>query len=860
MSAGNQAHAGDPGSVVKSGDLRFLGTSVLLFSALTVVFFWRYAWSPTTTVSDPGDPLFLMWTMEWVRRAIFHAPRELFDAPMFHPLPDVLAYSDPLLPQALVAAPLRFIGFGPVAAYNAVYLGGIAAAGVITARLFFQLIADRTAALVGAVVATYPSLRLFHMAHMQLQVTTLLPLVLLLVHRVVRRPTAGNALGLALAIVTAALGSLYYGFFLAVLLPPFALAAWLMSPIRTARPLVALFGAGAASALALAPIARIYARAIRRLALERSDKGFCDLSDFFALHSFANISRWFPSLIHYDSGPQWVGGGAAILLPVAGLALAVLAIRGLQRNVPLPEWARVLLPYVVLGCLALALAVGPEVWFHGRTISKNPFGYISRLPGAREIRDYQRVGFIVAIAGGALVAVALAELKRRRRERLWALSLAFVGVTTVAPIFTTNLPAYQPPPPEALDPAYRWMEAQPDPFVFFEAPLPRRGEREPLEYMWAAIHHKKTMVHGFSGYLPLSDGLLRGEELWIDRPDFFRTLAVVGATHLLVHTDQLIRLPGGAATLARLRDGYGNDRVARFPNSEVYRVEAVPVPAVPSPSGHGERPTLATGGWADVSDCMETGTTAPPLGVYAPTVMRVNGIRFIPESFISELDDSLRIEVSEDLRTWRVAQHTPLLSSAMVAYLAHYAPGPWLDAAISPEAGSFIRLSSKLGHRIRICGLVVDAPRVRSVDFVPRTAMRLAASVSEESTGDALDGNPETRWSSQALQRGDEWIEVTFDREREVVAVLLELGKGSYDYGRKLALDCVESSGSTVIGSDVDGLSVTFERPSAVQVLPLAPMRSCRSLRVRQTGQAEGNYWSVVEISVLESAKGSPGR
>ena len=135
MSAGSQANTGAGGEVERSGR-SFLKVTVPLFTVLTVLFFWRYAWSPATTVSDPGDPLFLIWTMEWVRRALFHAPRELFDAPMFHPLPDVLAYSDPLIPQALVAAPLRFIGFGPIAAYNAVYLGGIAGSGVLTAHLF----------------------------------------------------------------------------------------------------------------------------------------------------------------------------------------------------------------------------------------------------------------------------------------------------------------------------------------------------------------------------------------------------------------------------------------------------------------------------------------------------------------------------------------------------------------------------------------------------------------------------------------------------------------------------------------------------------------------------------------------------
>src|SRR5262249_50201354 len=73
---------------------------VALFTALTTFLFWRYALHPATTISDPGDPFLLIWIMEWVERAILHSPLSLFDAPMFHPFRDTLAYSDLVLPQA----------------------------------------------------------------------------------------------------------------------------------------------------------------------------------------------------------------------------------------------------------------------------------------------------------------------------------------------------------------------------------------------------------------------------------------------------------------------------------------------------------------------------------------------------------------------------------------------------------------------------------------------------------------------------------------------------------------------------------------------------------------------------------------
>jgi hypothetical protein len=99
-------------------------------------------------------------------------------------------------------------------------------------------------------------------------------------------------------------------------------------------------------------------------------------------------------------------------------------------------------------------------------------------------------------------------------------------------------------------------------------------------------------------------------------------------------------------------------------------------------------------------------------------------------------------------------------------------------------------------------------------------------------------------------------LDVKLDRPREVAAVVLLLGAVPFDFGRRLALDCESVAGVVERGREVPGWELVFDRPRPAQILPLAPPRACRSLRVRQTGVWEDNYWSVAEVTVLERPEG----
>ena len=63
-------------------------------------------------VHDPGDPLMVTWVLAWVAHQLPSAPAHIFDANIFYPERNTLAYSETLLVPGLLAAPLHWLGVG----------------------------------------------------------------------------------------------------------------------------------------------------------------------------------------------------------------------------------------------------------------------------------------------------------------------------------------------------------------------------------------------------------------------------------------------------------------------------------------------------------------------------------------------------------------------------------------------------------------------------------------------------------------------------------------------------------------------------------------------------------------------------
>ena len=104
--------------------------AVALFAmAVTIVLTWPQALHPEK-VADHFDPYFSIWRLGHVAHALTRWPVALFDGNIFYPAKNTLAYSDAVLLEGIVAAPLFWARLSPSLIYNLTLLAGFVGSGI----------------------------------------------------------------------------------------------------------------------------------------------------------------------------------------------------------------------------------------------------------------------------------------------------------------------------------------------------------------------------------------------------------------------------------------------------------------------------------------------------------------------------------------------------------------------------------------------------------------------------------------------------------------------------------------------------------------------------------------------------------
>jgi hypothetical protein len=153
---------------------------------------------------DIGDPLLNTWILAWDAHALLVKPLHFFDANIFYPLPNTLAYSEHLVSTALLAMPLGLISGEPVVAYNLSLLLSFPLAGLGMYALVLHWTQRRGAALLAGLAFAMAPYRLAAMAHLQLLTIQWLPFSLLALDRLLE-PGPGSRWSFVVRLVSFAI-------------------------------------------------------------------------------------------------------------------------------------------------------------------------------------------------------------------------------------------------------------------------------------------------------------------------------------------------------------------------------------------------------------------------------------------------------------------------------------------------------------------------------------------------------------------------------------------------------------------------------------------------------------------------------
>ncbi len=104
---------------------------VLLYLALTYVATWPLGQHPASAAFNMrADSDLFMWTLAWDAHAFVHRPWAIFDANIYYPERNTLAFSENLIASAVFAAPIIWLTHNVVLALNAVIIINCALCGV----------------------------------------------------------------------------------------------------------------------------------------------------------------------------------------------------------------------------------------------------------------------------------------------------------------------------------------------------------------------------------------------------------------------------------------------------------------------------------------------------------------------------------------------------------------------------------------------------------------------------------------------------------------------------------------------------------------------------------------------------------
>jgi hypothetical protein len=308
-----------------------LAAGVFLLAA--VVSTWPQARHLRDGLTDVWDAKFTGWVMHWDFAQTFRDPLRLFHANIFHPAPYALAFSENLYGAAVFGFPLYAAGLSTLAAYNVLFLLGMALSGVGAWALARALTGDGAAAFLAGLVFAFNPWRLAQIPHIQFQWGVFLPLFLLFLLRYLEDGRRRDALLFALFFAWNALANLHYALF-GGMLALLVLAYWgLARPGAWSRARSGLLWLGGACA-AVSPFLWPYFRVAQLYGTRRS----AGEMESFSGRLIDFLTAGAQNKLYAPLTQKWAKPEGDFLLGLVPLTLAVYAILALARG-PKPQRA-----------------------------------------------------------------------------------------------------------------------------------------------------------------------------------------------------------------------------------------------------------------------------------------------------------------------------------------------------------------------------------------------------------------------------------------------------------------------------------------------------------------------------------------
>jgi hypothetical protein len=468
-----------------------------------------------------GDPALIIWTLRWDGHALLHNlvsahPLSIFNANIYAPAKNTLAYADDLISIAPVYNALYAVSHNWTLSLNVLWLGELGLNMGATYSLTRWLTRRTEAAIFAGLACGFSAFVWSQIGHPQLELVGLIPLGLLMLLKLLDRPTMRRAVAAGLVNVFILLAVQYWAAIYVVSVIVVLIGWLIVTRGRVGRQLLVALAVAAVITLVAVPTYIPYHDV-------EAIQGKRPLAPVWGLRP-KDVLRATPGSYLYRalSVDDGVGAGERHLFPgFFTMALALLGLVSLAisyRRTPEPgagdtagtAGARApprdrrifVILLIAVGLTAAVLGVGALA---GGEWTPWRFFY-DHVPGFAGIRVTARLGAVSLMVGAVLAGVGLDALLRRLRHPALRTGLTAVACIVVlaelaGPLAWTTLPS----DPSTLA-VYHALSHQPAGTVL-ELPIAdpstdtnRWSYTEPPRMVWATIDWHPRL-NGYSGYL-----------------------------------------------------------------------------------------------------------------------------------------------------------------------------------------------------------------------------------------------------------------------------------------------------------------------------------------------------------------------
>lgn len=493
--------------------------AALLFVLLAIVHTWPLATSPAVlSRNDNGDAQLNEWILAWIVHQLPRDPGRLFDANIFYPAANTLAFSEPLIVPALMGAPVVWLGGSPVLTHNLLLLLGLALSGLAAYAVVFAWTRDRLAAIVAGSLFAFNTHTLTRLAHLQAMHAYGLPLALLAIDRLIRLPDRRAAAWLALTLASMAYTSGYLFVFASLMVPLALLARVVEWRLRWRRITAATILAVLAAAVLILPVALPYRRAAVEQGMVRSVESVREYSatirGYAAAAGRVHFTTW--SARFFDNPVD------AFFPGVTAVAFAGYAVWRSRRS----HHASRVLMLCSIGAAGFVLSLGLQTpvyaWLY------------AIFPPMQGLRAAARFGGLVLLAVALLAGLGVWAARQAPRCRPWRTPIGVLAALLV------NVEALRAPFEyrrfEGISNIYAELAKEPGPVVLAETPFyPPQAVFENAEYVLNSTAHWRPLMNGYSGYTPESYRRVAWTFWYFPREHAIEAMREAGVTHFTVH-------------------------------------------------------------------------------------------------------------------------------------------------------------------------------------------------------------------------------------------------------------------------------------------------------------------------------------